>query len=246
MVAGSAAFSLYYEFNNVLLNDANPALINLYRQLSNGLEINTSKFELTPEFYYAARDELNIALINNRERLGAREAELFWYLCKHSFNGLVRQSQKGNFNMPVGAYDQIASPPDTRKFKAVTKNWKIECGCFTKLDVSNADLILIDPPYEKTFNSYTSDKNEDLQANIFSMLSAYDGAAIVTNTFIPELTDTYRQEGFSVYKTPVRRSISCKGSSRGQAFEMLALRGFSTKQFRRYMDNLTPYYRRTA
>ncbi|KKF05163.1 hypothetical protein WR39_18100 (plasmid) [Vibrio parahaemolyticus] len=240
--AGSAAFSLHYEFDNVILNDANPALINLYKQLSNGYEINPDEFLLEADFFYAAREELNNALLSG-QALGEREAGLFWYLCKHSFNGLVRQSKRaGKFNMPFGEYKGIATPPDTKEFMRVAKNWTFNCGCFSEVDITDAQLVLIDPPYEKTFNAYTKDKNENLQERIVNMLGGYDGAVIATNTLLPELTHIYREEGFTVYKTPVRRSISCKGSGRGKTFEMIALRGFSKKQFRRYMDGLQPYY----
>ncbi|HDY8182514.1 DNA adenine methylase [Vibrio cholerae] len=240
--AGSAAFSLFYEFSSVSLNDANPALMNLYRQLANGYEIDPTEFVLEKPFFEALKIELNAAIASGKP-LGEREASVFWYLCKHSYNGLVRQNKsKGEFNMPFGLYDCIATPPNTQQFMRVAKNWSFNCGCFSDLDLADAKLTIIDPPYEKTFNGYTKDKNENLQDRILGKLRTYDGAVIATNTFLPELVAKYRAEGFSVYKAPVRRSISCKGSGRGKALEMVAFRGFSKKQIRRYVTGLMPYY----
>lgn len=240
LFAGSAAFSLRNEFRNVTLNDTNRALINLYQQLALGYQIDLDDFKLDDALFYALREELNQALIQNMP-LTEREAAIFWYLCKHSFNGLVRQSKKkGTFNMPFGRYKRLATPPDTKQFMSVAKEWQFHCGCFSNVDISGADFLLVDPPYEKTFRGYTNDNNVNLPTRIIDKLSNYDGAVIVTNTFLPELVDLHQQEGFMTYKASVRRSISRKTQSRGNVFEMVALRGFSTKQIQNLTQTLIP------
>lgn len=240
LFAGSAAFSLRNEFRNVTLNDTNRALINLYQQLARGYQIDLDDFKLDETLFYALREELNQALIQNTP-LTEREAAIFWYLCKHSFNGLVRQSKKkGTFNMPFGRYKKLATPPDTKQFMSIAKEWQFHCGCFSDIDISDADFLLVDPPYEKTFRGYTNDPNIDLPNKIIKKLSHYDGAVIITNTLLPNLTTLHREAGFKVYKAAVRRSISQKAQSRGQVFELVALRGFSSSQFRRLNQTLLP------
>lgn len=243
--AGSGAFSFYHEFESVLLNDTNPALINFYQRMAAGYEIDPSQYVLDKAFYEEVKAELNDALVNGR-KLGEKEAGDFWFLCMHSFNGLVRQSKKkGTFNMPMGKYNCIATPPDSKTFQAVTRNWSFKCGCFsaTQAELSDAQVVIIDPPYEdfdkkrKVFRGYTGDTNENLQSRIMHSLSDFDGVVIATNHLTPGLINLYRDNKFSIFTTMVKRSVSCKANGRVKVPEMIAFRGLSKNQLRLLSDN---------
>ncbi|EGR4214304.1 Dam family site-specific DNA-(adenine-N6)-methyltransferase [Vibrio cholerae] len=243
--AGSGAFSFFHEFENVTLNDSNPALINFYSQLAKGYEINPNDFYLDKDFYELIKLRLNQSILSGVE-LGEIEAGYFWYLCMHSYNGLVRQNKKGLFNMPMGQYKGLATPPDTKQFLRVARNWSFNCGCFSKIDLSDANLVLIDPPYEdgkkKVFRGYTDDPNENLQARILEKISSINGVIMATNTFTPELAAIYRQHEFKVFKTMVKRSVSCKGNGRHKVPEMVAFRGLSNNQLKLLIDQFEPVW----
>ena len=88
-----------------LLNDANPHLINFYRWLQRGLQIDLP-MENDETLFYRHRNRFNVMLAKGA---GAEReaAALFYYLNRTGYNGLCRFNRSGEFNVPFGQYTRI-------------------------------------------------------------------------------------------------------------------------------------------
>lgn len=242
---GSAAFSLHYEFQNVHLNDTNSALINFFEWFRQGLEMSESDFEVSESYYYRTRSLLNKNMLNGE--LGEDDAKRFWFLNKHTFNGLIRQCKTyGRFNMPWGYKKRLESIPNPLRFTEVTSAWQLSCGDFLDLDFDGADLIFADPPYEKvegenSFQNYSSGCVNNIQATMLEKLASFDGKCILTNALSPELAKLYISNGFKVYTVSCVRSISRDSNSRGKKRELIAFRGFTQRKLKSYVEDMEPY-----
>ena len=123
--AGSATVSLNFLFDEHLLADGNPDIVNLYRRLCRAGHgfIGDCEAEFrgdganTADGFYARRAEFNALretirpILDGDEEAEARSATdltrravLFVYLNRHCFNGLCRYNSKGEFNVPFGKY----------------------------------------------------------------------------------------------------------------------------------------------
>lgn len=236
---GGLSFSLNNEFRRVLANDVISPLINLYRHAQLGHVPSRSDWQLDKEFYLDVRRQLNSMIdagtVNSPYAAGA-----FWYLNKHGFNGLVRFNQKGHWNVPFGQYDEIAQPDGFSQFEEVTRHWTFTNQSFETLDLTGVDLVLADPPYAGTFANYSGQGfNFKEQIRVADWLADHNMPMIACNSANAQLAKIYRQRGFSVYRTLVPRSISCKGDGRNCAPEMLAFRGFgSQRKFAQLVDQV--------
>ena len=151
---GSLSFSLHYEFERVVANDLISPLIGFYKQAQGGNAPDCSEWELSEEYYYNARLRFN-ELIKMGQAHSKEAADIFFYLNKHCYNGLVRFNLSEAFNVPIGLYNKIAKPKGFEEFKGVTKDWDFTNGCYSKTDLTDVDICLIDPPYSDTFNNYS-------------------------------------------------------------------------------------------
>ncbi len=118
--AGSCAVMMNTDYDEYLIADLNPDLVNLYKAMAYHtdaflVELETlfsagalGEQESRAIFYYAVRDAFNLS----GKALGAESVEAaarFMYLNRHGFNGLCRYNRCGQFNVPFGKYKKTIS-----------------------------------------------------------------------------------------------------------------------------------------
>ncbi|EKT8770242.1 Dam family site-specific DNA-(adenine-N6)-methyltransferase, partial [Salmonella enterica] len=121
--AGSCAVMMNTDYDEYLIADVNPDLVNLYKAMAyhtdallNELESLFTAGSLGDEesravFYYAVRDAFNLS----GKSFGSESVEAaarFLYLNRHCFNGLCRYNRRGQFNVPFGKYKKPYFPAD--------------------------------------------------------------------------------------------------------------------------------------
>ena len=116
-----------------LANDANPHLINFYRWLQKGLNVDL-QMENDEALFYRHRDRFN-ALLAAGKRAQREAAGLFYYLNRTGFNGLCRFNRSGMFNVPFGRYARIGYTRDFTPYREVFSDW-----AFTNRDVEAVPL----------------------------------------------------------------------------------------------------------
>jgi len=168
---GALLFSLMPKCPTI--NDVNPVIINLYRDIKDNyndliwvLQALT-KLPDTETVYLAIRDIYNSHIRNNE--LTVDVSGMFFYLNAKCFNGLYRVNSKGEFN--VGYAKDSVRPyiyqVDTLKFVHDYFNSTditIFCGDYRKCleTVQPGDFVYLDPPYAvisdtKGFTAYAQD-----------------------------------------------------------------------------------------
>lgn len=231
---GSGAVFLNTDYPSYLLCDSNRDLISLYRclQREGAAFIDYCK-ELfvpennTPERYYELREEFNAT---EDER---RKAALFVYLNRHCYNGLCRYSSKGGFNAPFGRYRRPYFPEREMVFfwRKSQKAVFLCCDFREALALAEpGDVVYCDPPYvplseTANFTSYSEggfslDDQRDL-AKEAERLSRLGIPVLLSNHDTEFTREIYAAAQITSFG--VQRCISCDGSSRGKAAELLAL-----------------------
>lgn len=233
---GSGAVFLNADYPSFLLCDLNEDLITFFTTLTRKKErfITACAAYFTPEFnnaerYYALRDDFNSLAF------GPERAAIFLYLNRHAFNGLVRYNANGQFNTPFGRYTRPYFP--RTEMRAVVQKAKQAKLRFVVRDFRSTfaalrpgDVVYCDPPYftlsqTANFTSYTAAsfgtaEQEELRRCAVRARDAGNTVVISNHN-----TDASRQiyKDAQVTTFPVKRTISCDGSNRGDAQELLAV-----------------------
>lgn len=233
---GSGAVFLNTNFEEYLLADFNEDLINVYLYLKrDGKKFIAyckkyfNKKYNHPEEFYELRSQFN-STHNSRFK-----SALFIYLNKHCFNGLCRYNSKGEFNTPFGKYLKPYFPELEMNFfyeksqKAIIKHADF---ADTMLSAKKGDVIYCDPPYvplSKTanFTNYSSggfgEQQQKILAKLAEELSAKSISVIISNHNTVFTRKAYAKASIETFE--VQRYISCNGSSRSKAVEILAIFG---------------------
>ncbi len=231
---GSGALFVNTDYAAYLLADANDDLIQLYQYLQaegdDFIDYCRQFFVLennTKEQFYHFRTEFNSSTDSRYK------AALFIYLNKHCFNGLCRYNQKGEYNVPFGRYKKPYFPEKEMVFF----HQKAQNARFLHADFANVmaaaeagDVIYCDPPYvplseTANFTSYSSGGfgvAEQQALTRQALVCARRGIPVIISNhdteFVRAEYASARIEAFDV-----QRYISCNGSNRGKAAELLAI-----------------------
>ena len=206
--AGGLSISLGIEPDKALLNDINPYLINLYKQIQSGL---TRSLDMHPQHYYQYRDRFNSLI--SESIVNDESAELFYYLNKTGFNGLCRFNKKGGYNVPKGSYKTVNYVKSFDEYRKVFTNWNFQCGDFSNLDIKEGDVIYIDPPYDDGFTQYSKEGfGWHDQLRLVAWLQELAVPVIASNKSTDRIKALYLDYGYSIKEIPVGRSISCDGN----------------------------------
>ncbi|GLP99398.1 site-specific DNA-methyltransferase (adenine-specific) [Methylophaga thalassica] len=221
---GGLSVALGLAPDRALLNDVNPALINFYQHLSEGLEVDIS-FINDESAYYHCRDEFN--QLNAKQNNPARAAQLFYYLNRTGYNGLCRFNSSGGYNVPFGRYKTINYLESFIDYQPILSRWQFSCQDFETIPLESMDFVYADPPYDTPFHQYSQKgfKWED-QERLALWLSQHDGPVLLSNQATDRIIDLYRQLGFRLRYLDAPRLISCKGNGRKAVKEVLAIHGF--------------------
>lgn len=234
-VGGGAVFmNAGYQEN--LLNDVNADLINFYKTLqreAHSLITLTHRFFQdynTQEGYLAVRNAFNKQVYDDLHRAAA-----FLFLNRHCFNGLTRYNQAGEFNVGYGKYKTPYFPlQEMEAFLGAEGRSEFVCGDFAAVieAAGEGDVIFCDPPYEPLPNTegFTNYSGHDFkfeeQKRLVSLLTdAHRRGAkvLITNSGAPNIRELYHDSGFRVEPLFARRSVSCKGDTRGVAHDVLGI-----------------------
>lgn len=185
--SGAIAFHLLdspYAPTEVVLNDINSDLINLYKVVQskpNELLACLRKFqkeydalidkESKQPYYYDKR-----ALFNERSSSNIEHAGLFIFLNRAGFNGLYRVNRNNEFNVPIGSYKKpnFVFEDDILKASKLLAKTEIYNSSFEEILTmpyeENSSKIptffYLDPPYKplnesSSFTSYTKGSFDD-------------------------------------------------------------------------------------
>ncbi|PWK51705.1 Dam family site-specific DNA-(adenine-N6)-methyltransferase [Pleionea mediterranea] len=231
---GSGSVFLNTRYDNYLLADINPDLIFLYQTLKDEgrsfIDYCESFFQ--PELnnaarYYQFREEFNELMP------GTRKAALFLYFNRHGYNGLCRYNLKGGFNVPFGKYKKPYFPRlEMEHFWKKAQRATFVCQDFEKVmqRARKDHVVYCDPPYVPIsptayFTSYAkhgfSLHDQERLAFQAKKLSQRQVTVVISN-HENEVTRAMYQ-GAKIVSFPVRRFISCNGSRRNNADELLAI-----------------------
>lgn len=239
-VGGAAVFFAFYRqgrIKHAYLNDLNPELINLYIVIRDNLEALLEELEVhdahkkNKDYYYQVRNwdrDLRKFARLSPEKRAARTL----FLNKTCFNGLYRVNRSDCFNVPFG---KIKNPTvlDEENLRAVClalKHVRLTCLDFEQaLDgAGSGDFVYLDPPYQplnktSSFTSYTRDNfslgHQQRLAEVFRELVNRGCLVMLSNSFVPEIQDLYRD--YYLHVVQASRVINSRKEARGPIQEMV-------------------------
>ena len=218
---GAGSLFLSLQPSRATLSDANPHLIQCYRQVSSEtaeVSYHLSRFAASnsEQFYYRIRDEYN----NSED--SPQQAARFIYLNKTCFNGIFRVNTKGQFNVPYGHKE----PPSIPSFETLNaasrllRHARISNSSFEKslAKVRGDHFVYLDPPYPPLngttayFTHYTKDRfgenDQILLSEHVKHMSSIGAKVLMTNADLPIIRKLYHD--FHIRILPVTRYVSCK------------------------------------
>lgn len=156
-VGGGSVF-LALEHKNVVINDVNQELINVYEQIRSDPEklillLKRHSVLHNQKYYYEIRD-LDRNLTRFVKMSPIEKAARTIYLNRTCFNGLYRVNGDGKFNVPIGSYKtpDIVREEQIRSISRYlnSANVTMRCGDFLNavLDAKEGDVVYFDPPYD--------------------------------------------------------------------------------------------------
>ncbi|MGF1680988.1 Dam family site-specific DNA-(adenine-N6)-methyltransferase [Photobacterium minamisatsumaniensis] len=232
---GAGSVFLNTDFEQYLLADINPDLINLYNIIKNQPDqyIKDSKALFTPE-YNRKEAYLEIRETFNRTNDPYLRSLYFLYMNRHGFNGLCRYNKKGGFNVPFGSYKKPYFPEaEINYFSEKAKRATFVCEGYqqTFSRARKGCVVYCDPPYAPlsttaNFTSYAGNGfSLDDQAALADMAEKAarerDIPVLISNHDTTLTRRLYHGADLSVVK--VKRTISRNGSGRNKVDELLAL-----------------------
>ena len=200
-----------------ILSDVNPALINLYKQIGNGLE-NKGSFDISEVEYYRTR-----ARFNNYQF----SAIDFYYLNRIGYRGLCRTNARGEFNTPYGHYKKPLLDHNFSIYQQAFTGWDFFDFCYSDTLLSLKEFygrqyfIYVDPPYDGGFTGYSGAFDWTDQVKLALALASLDCPVVASNKATDRIIDLYKGLGFLIEYVEAPRRISCNGN-RKPATEMLA------------------------
>jgi len=238
-----------------MINDTNPRLVNFYKQVRNwpGELIDLLESFADPEsepkaerefdetnrkgkeiknYYYQQRELFN-RRPNDEPFDELEEAALLLYLNRTCYNGLYRENQRGEFNVPIGRY---SNPDWVRKDEikaasAVLDNTEIFNRDleYIREYAEEGDLVYFDPPYEPMsptayFTDYSAEGfGRDDQECLLELAQELDENGvhiILSNSGV--IFEMYDEAGFYVETEGATRAINSDADNRDEVDEIIA------------------------
>ena len=223
--AGGAALFFALKPKKAVLNDFNPQLINLYKQIRNKPEKLKNKLmrlekshDGTKEFYEQRRAEFNGCL--SRHSNSIKSAALMVYLNKAGFNGLYRLNKRGEFNVAFGKRKKVRLFEE-ENFDCVSnllKNTELMTGDFEAAckGCKKGDFVFFDSPYFNTFDTYQKDGFSEADhrrlKTLFDELTRKGVYCMLTNSNEQFIKDLYSD--YHIKVVGVKRNINRDSSKR--------------------------------
>lgn len=227
--------------SNSIINDVNPDLIDLYRNIkSHPNEIISKCNEIEKIYYekgyYYIRDRFN-GVDKEKNTIqkyhGIERSSSLILLNRTCFNGLYRVNGKGLFNVPEGKYKNPKIVDSENLFKLsniLPQIQNIRNVQFDEIsDIQKGDLVYFDPPYHplnetSSFTSYSGSfgVNEQIKLrDYFKKLDELGVFVILSNSSSPFIKELYGE--FNIIEVDCRRNINSNSEKRGKVTEYLIL-----------------------
>lgn len=183
---GTGVVAFNSGFKKAILSDSNPHLIEFYKRIQTG-EINPEivKEYLTREgkLLEAAPDCGYFHYRTIRDRFNEHFEPLdFLFLSRAGFNGMIRFSKKGKWNIPFCKKPtRFAQSYVTKIYnqtknvqKVITNDWKFNVDHFrdTIKKAKEGDIIYCDPPYIGRYVDYYNGWNDNDELELFTLLKS--------------------------------------------------------------------------
>jgi DNA adenine methylase len=233
---------------NGTINDRNSRLMNFYFQVRDNheelIEVNKNHQreideldeEEVEEYYYERRDDFNDLRRHGLCENEVLEASLLLFLNRTCFNGLYRENQSGEFNVPFGS----RTNPDVVREERISDAHKALQGT----DIRNQDFsyiknvakkdhaVYFDPPYKPVsetanFEDYLAGGfGEEQQRELRDLaVELHEEGVYVTISNSPPARELYEEpwvpDEFSVEPITANRSINRNGGDRTGAKEIV-------------------------
>jgi DNA adenine methylase len=228
---GSGAVFFYIKSklkpNKVILSDTNEELINCFVVVrdkpSELIELlSNHRKKHSKAYYYAVRS------IESDRLDGVRKAARLIYLNKTCFNGLYRVNSKGQFNVPMGDYQNphIFDKNTVLRASQLLQGVHLRVMTFEKvLDFAEkGDFVYFDPPYiplSKTssftqyFKGSFSVKEQKRLSEVFSLLDLRGCFVMLSNSDHALTRELYRDYEKNIVMVRAKRMINSVASKRG-------------------------------
>lgn len=184
------------------------------------------------QYYYQQRELFN-RRPRDKEFDEVEEAALFMYLNRTCYNGLYRENQSGEFNVPIGRHssaDWVQASRITQASRAL-ENADIYCDDFSYVldHAGEDDLVYFDPPYKpvsrtSSFVEYSSEEfdTEEQERLRDITVKLVDIGAYVVISNSPPMRDLYQNlNEFQVHDVGAKRHINSDSDGRGEVGEII-------------------------
>jgi DNA adenine methylase len=232
---GAGSIFLNTDYEQYLLADINPDLVNLYNLLKNNpqLYISEARRWFTPEnnrkeFFLDVRKQFN----QSDDTLYRSLA--FLYMNRFGFNGLCRYNKKGGFNVPFGSYKKPYFPESELVFfSEKSQRATFICAGYEEsfMLATEQSTIYCDPPYAPlshtaNFTSYAGNgfslDDQATLADVAERTANERGISVLISNHDTKLTRRL-YHGATLNVVRVKRTISRNGAGRNKVDELLAL-----------------------
>ncbi|MCC6905609.1 MAG: DNA adenine methylase [Anaerolineae bacterium] len=220
-----------------VLSDANPELVNLYRAVRDDLDAVVSQLEAheekhSEEYFYHVRgwDRNGVWASKTPVERAARMI----YLNRTCFNGLWRVNASGQFNVPVGRYDNPHIVARRRLLSASIALQGVEVEARHFHDVLEhavaGDFIYFDPPYvplnkTSSFTGYAKEgfgeAEQEHLARVYRQLDERGCRVMLSNSYTDTVLRLY--DDFHIHTVKARRAINANSDGRGPISEVVVL-----------------------
>ena len=218
---GGGALFFHLAYNNSIINDNNPEIINLYQEVSKRPKLiieELEKYKNNEKFFYALR--------NSSPKTSIKKAARTIFLNRTCFNGLYRVNKKGQFNVPYGKSQNINFVDKKNlllasKILKKTKIYNLDYKLIMQKFCKKKDFVFLDPPYlpiskYSDFKRYTKEQfhlNDHIElSEHYKELDKKGCYLILTNSNNEIINKLYREYKIRIIKT--KRNINSNGSKR--------------------------------
>lgn len=228
-LGGGAVFFSMIHKKKTYLSDANPQLVNAYRQVKDNPEEVIKYFVDMPneeDNYYKIRSEITAEET-------AQNAARFIYLNQTSFNGIYRVNKKGQYNVPYGFRENWTYDVERIRLASVhLHNTRIEAGDFelNKYRIKARDLVFLDPPYTVSHNNngfiqynqnLFSIEDQQRLKNFIEYIKHKRAYYILTNAAHNTIREIFLKQGDRIIELKRSSSIGGKNATRATISEYI-------------------------
>ncbi|MEA5502982.1 DNA adenine methylase [Halotia wernerae UHCC 0503] len=227
---GGGAVFFHLQPSQAILTDINSELITTYRCVRDKVDeliclLKEHKIKHTRDYYYNVRANSGGTALEKSARL--------IYLNKTCFNGLYRVNSQGQFNVPLGRYENPnICPEDLLRVasKALSSSGLQQADFTDVLNKANSsdDFVYFDPPYYPVsqtsnftaYSSYCFAEEQQIKLNdVFVKLADRGVKIMLSNSDCDFIRNLY--SNFNIYTISAARSINSNSKKRGNITEIL-------------------------